>query len=541
MARVRKNDSDKHAKTIVWQVGAYIRLSREDGNSVSVSVQHQRTEIQAFLEQFNEPYDLVDFYIDDGCTGTDSNRAAFQSLLDDIRSQKVTCVIVRDPSRLSRNYLEAGMYMEQLFVRYNVRFISLALPQLDSYRNPEAMNSITVPIQNVINDDFCRQTSLKIRGVLNMKRARGEFIGGFAPYGYRKSAANKNQFIIDPDAALIVKDIFHWYVHKGLSKRAITKKLNQLGVPNPTTYKQLKGLNYQCSCKNQDGLWNPSTVSFILANEVYIGNMVQGRQRVKSYKVHDIVNVAKDEWFVVENTHEAIIDKETFALARFLQQTDTRTPPHQQTVHLFAGLLRCGDCGKGMRRCSGKQKVYYCCRTNKDKSGTACSRHTIREDILTNTVLTVIQTQLCLADDIQTIISEVEKEPSFQHRSKQLADALQRKKQALEKLDTVLENLYLDWKTGVITKAEYSKMHKSFGEKQAQMKTETADIQAEIALLTDRKHEESDYTTFLKHHNINRLNRSACVCFIRQILIHNHKHITVELNFADPFRNIIPH
>lgn len=533
MARIRENATNDSTR-LLWSIGCYIRLSKEDGNDVSVSVENQKAELDAFIRHFEEPYQSVDYYIDDGYSGTNSNRVAFQRLLQDIQQKKVNCVIVRDPSRLSRNYLEAGMYMEQLFIRFNVRFISLSLPKLDSYRNPETMNSIAVPIQNVINDDFCRQTSQKIRGVFDMKRSRGEFIGAFAPYGYQKSETDKHRFVIDPQAAQTVKDIFHWFVYDGMSKRTITKHLNNLGIPNPSAYKKQKGLRYQCRQKQNDGLWSSRTVSFILTNEVYLGNMVQGRQRIKSYKVHETINVPAEQWYVVPHTHEPIIDEATFATAQTLHQKDTRSAPGAKHLHLFAGFLKCGDCGKGMRRSCGKQYAYYCCSTHREKSTTACTRHSIREDSLEAVLLTVIQEQIAQINDLDTMIQEIEDTALKQCDTARFRQMIQHKQRSLSELQTAIDNLYIDWKSAVIDETEYTGMKQRFTEKKVKLETEIANLQTEVSLAEKKRiRQNRAFTSFQKQKNITTLDRAVLVCMIDHVLIHENKHITVYFTYTD--------
>lgn len=535
MARIRKSETfDEIVISIIWKVALYIRLSREDGNDISISVENQKAELKAFLENFQEPYVLVDFYCDDGYTGTDSNRNNFQRLLSDIHSKKVDCVIVRDPSRLSRNYLEAGKYMEELFVQLNVRFISLSLPPLDSYKNPDAMNSIAVPIQNVINDDFCRQTSQKIRGVFNMKRSRGEFIGAFAPYGYQKSELNKNHLVIDPDAASIVKDIYTWFVFVGMSKGSIVRKLNELGIPNPTNYKHSKGMKYHCKETNNDGQWSPRTVASILCNEMYIGNMVQGKQRIKSYKVHDIINVPKNEWFIVENTHEPIIEKETFEKAQSLHQKDTRIAPQKNELSLFAGFLKCADCGKGMRRSTGKNKVYYSCRTNSTKSLQACTRHSIREDVLEEALLKTFQVQVALIDNLKTIIEEVGNLSNTNKKSDTLEKILQTKKSSLSKALITMDSLYMDWKTNEISHEDYLRMKNTFETTVESLRKDIQTLEKEILqAIVSENQDTFDFNTFSKYKNIQKLDRAILVCLVDKILIHEDKHITIIFNYED--------
>ena len=339
-----------------WKLGKYIRLSKEDlsrGRDESNSVFNQKRLIDDYYQQHMDEFESVEEpYVDDGYTGTDTNREGFQRLLADIYAKKVNCVIVKDLSRLSRNYTEAGSLIENLFVQMNVRFISMA-EGVDSYKNPDSVSNILVPITNVMNDQYCYQTSKKIRQVFDFKRRNGEYLGGFGPHGYIKDPNNRHRLIVDEEAAEVVKNIFSMYL-SGMSQTAITIYLNDHGVPCPTAYKRSKGMNYRSHLATDTPIWRTRAVGNILANRMYIGDMVQGRRRVKSYKVHIIEDVPQEEWVIVENTHEAIIDKASFEKVQELLKRDTRTPPKGKELYPFSGFLKCADCGKAVVRSASK-------------------------------------------------------------------------------------------------------------------------------------------------------------------------------------------
>lgn len=263
-----------------------------------------------YYRQHLDEFESAETYVDDGCTGTDTNRADFQRLLADIYAKKVNCVIVKDLSRLSRNYTDAGSLIENLFVQMNVRFISLA-EGVDSYLNPDSVSSILVPITNVMNDQYCYQTSKKIRQVFDYKKRNGEFIGSYAPYGYIKDPNDKHALLVDHEAAEVVKKIFSMCL-SGMTVRAIVNHLNDHGVMCPSVYKQSQGLKYKCPNGQTQPMWSTITISNMLKNPVYVGDMAQGRNRVKSYKIHKIEAVPEKDWIVVPNTHEPIIDREAF-------------------------------------------------------------------------------------------------------------------------------------------------------------------------------------------------------------------------------------
>ena len=220
-----------------WKMGGYIRLSKEDlkkalnGKDDSNSVKNQRDLLNDFYRKYQEEFESITEYVDDGHTGTDSDREAFQQLLADVMSRKIDCVVVKDLSRFARNYSDAGSLIDNLFVQMGVRFISLA-ENVDSYKDPDSVSSIIVPITNVMNDQYCYQTSKKIRQVFDYKRRNGQYIGSNPPFGYVKDAKDRHHLVIDPDAAEIVRLIFSLLL-KGTSKRGISFYLNEHGIPSP--------------------------------------------------------------------------------------------------------------------------------------------------------------------------------------------------------------------------------------------------------------------------------------------------------------------
>jgi len=517
MARVRRSLDNLKKSTALWKVAIYIRLSREDGNDESYSVQNQRQRLTAYWENLmlEEAAELIDFYVDDGYTGTDSDRDDFQRLLDDIDKGVVNCVIVKDLSRLSRNDWECKRYLQHLFVVKDIRFISLELPKLDSYKSPDDVYELGVSIQSMYNENHCRETSIKVRGTFNTKRAKGEFIGAFAPYGYLKDPADKHRFIIDNEAATIVRDIFHWFVRGGMSKNGIVKKLTGMGIPCPAAYKRQNGMKYHNPAMlNNNPLWSARSITAILTSQMYLGHMVQGKQKVKSYKVHTRISTPESEWFIVEDTHEPIIDKETFDKARELMQRDTRTAPQAGQLYPYSGFLRCADCGRAMGRRTSKNLVYYACKTNTAQG--LCSRHAIRHDKLDNAVLEAIQKQVALIDDMAQLIDEINNAAVIRTVSKRLTAVLRLRRQELEKIAVLRTSLYMDWKNGDITREEYHRMKKQFEEKEQQLKQDIANLEEESQDMTQGITSSNPYfDAFLKHRNIQRLvHASVAPCII---------------------------
>ena len=456
----------------------------------------------------------------------------------DIYAKKVNCVIVKDLSRLSRNYTDAGSLIENLFVQMNVRFISLS-EGIDSYLNPDSISNLIVPITNVINDNFCYQTSKKIRQVFDYKRRNGEFIGGFAAYGYMKDPKDKNALVVDEEAAEVVKNIYTWLLD-GMSKNAIVRQLNDYGVLCPSEYKKSKGLNYQNPHADAKPLWSAKTVSDILKNRLYVGDMVQGRQRVKSYKVHTQEQVPENEWYIVENTHEPIIERPVFEKVQDLLKRDTRTGPQKKTLYLFSGFLRCADCGKAMSRSQSRGTVYYFCRTYKDQSKTACTKHSIKHNRLEAAVLYAIQQQVYLAVHYAKTLEYISTAPLQKSQSIRIEALIEAKEKERLKIMRYKQSIYQDWKDGEITHSDYRHMSEDYERQIAALGEVLNNLHAERAELENGITAESPcLTVFKKFENIDKLTREVLVELVDHIKVYESGNISVTFKVADQLRRVM--
>ena len=533
-------------KIKVWRIAIYIRLSREDArnNDESESVSNQRAIIEEHIASFNDgdEYSIVDEYVDDGISGTtDDERDDFQRMLSDIKKGRINCVIVKDLARSFRNYSDQGYYLDDWFPRFNVRFISLYHQPLDSYKEPQNMRSIAVPIQGVLNENHCAETSDKIREVFDMKRRNGEHIGSFAAYGYKKDPDDKNALVVDEEAAAVVRDIFTMFLD-GMSKNAIVHHLNDHGVLGPAAYKRERlGLKYQNPSVDpaKRPLWCAMTVTNILKNRMYCGDMVQGRYRVKSYKVHVQEVVPEDEWYIVENTHEAIIEREIFEAVQRLLLRDTRTAPQKKQVYLFSGFLRCADCGKAMSRSKVGETVYYYCRTYKNQSKNACTKHTIKHDRLEAAVLYAIQQQVYLAVDYTKTIERINRAPLVKSQSKKLTDTIEQKERELSKIARYKQAIYQDWKDGEITHSDYRHMKEDYEEQAEALNEVIEKLRAEQAELENGVDTENPFLkAFRQYGNIETLTRDVLIELVDHIKIYEGGNISIVFRFADELRRI---
>lgn len=565
MARIRKSSlSERTAalKKAVWYIALYIRLSKDDGNDESLSVTNQKKILMEFLEKFfPEEYVIVDVYVDDGLTGTDYERPDFQRMIHDVEVGKVNCIVCKNLSRAFRNYSDQGYFLENFFPLHNTRFITLGDPKIDTYLNPEVVSGMEVPINGLMNDRFAYKTSSDIRRTFDTKRRNGEFIGAFAPYGYAKHPEDKNALIIDEEAAQVVRNIFQWFVYGdgstkiiiddngvehevlvgSMSKEGIARKLNELGIPNPALYKKLKGFKYKNpNSKKNDGLWSGSAVTRILQNKTYIGTMVQGREKIISYKVHEMIKVPEEEWYQVENTHEAIITVELFEMAQELQKRDTRTPPGKKEKYLFSGFLRCADCDKAMTRRASKGLVYYNCSTYKRKSKDKCTKHTMRLDILEKAVLMAIQKQIELAHSLESIIEDINKAPVIQTKSLRLEQLLKLRMEEYEKTKELLTDLYVDWKRGEITLEQHRRMKAKFEQQEVQLEKVIEHLKDEIGTMEKGVSTDDPYfKTFLECKNIKELSQGILTDLVEVIYIHEGGEITIHFKFDDEYKRIV--
>nr|WP_283689967.1 recombinase family protein [Clostridium perfringens] len=552
MPRSRKSQMSRLTNNrTIWKVAVYIRLSREDGNDESLSVINQKKILKEYLEEmFEDEYVLVDFYVDDGLTGTDDERESFQRMIKDVKQGKVNCIICKTLARAFRNYSDQGYFLEEFLPLYRTRFICLGSPKFDTYLNPEAItDGLDVPITGLMNDRYAARASADIRRTFNTKRRNGEFIGAFAPYGYKKSPDNKNKLIIDEEAAQVIRDIFRWRVEEGINKLGIVRRLNELGTLTPTKYKHSKGLMLKNpNLDKQDGMWSMNTICTILKNRMYIGDMVQGRQRVISYKVHKTICTPENEWFIVENTHEAIIDKDTYLKAQELDQRGIRMSPKGRNVYLFSGFLRCADCKRSMTKKTNKNKLndgtvkeynYYICSTYALKNKSKCSRHSIKLEILEEAVLKAIQIQVAMVENMSEVISEINKQATIVNQSSRLKKQLNEKQKELEKIICVTDNLYMDWKSEEISRNEYARMKSKFEIKAEEIRRIISNIEAEIQSSSKEFGDNDPYLKiFLKYKNIKELNRGILIELIDAIYIHENNEITIQFKFADQYKRL---
>ena len=547
-AKYKEMLEQSSAPKMVWKAALYIRLSREDDDKrkqESDSITNQREILKEYVE-VHPDIEIVDFYVDDGWSGTNFDRPDFKRMIKDIDEGLINCVIVKDLSRLGRNHVQTGYYIEDYFVRKRVRFISLN-NVLDTASN--AMNDttriISMGVTNIMNENVAATTSINVKGTLNAHRKRGYFIGSFATYGYLKDPSDKHRLIVDPETAPIIKMIFKEFIG-GKSIIGIAKMLNGMGIPNPATYKRkVQGFNYQHPAgESDDGFWPDSTVRRILQNQMYLGHMVQGKNRCISYKLKLNRPVPRDEWIIVEGTHEAIIDEETFDKAQSLFNKHIRKAPKKNEVDLFSGFVCCADCGRAMNKKTNVHPYgtyhYYRCVTARKMDKGGCTNHTIRIDKLEEIVLTIIQKMVDTAvetSDILEIINNNEKRNTESVSLKELLEQLSKEREKVLRLQT---DLYPDYKDGVISREEYDTLRARLEERKDGIDKRIEDAKAESEKFKEGINYKNEFVSHFKQFGrLNKLTRNIAVELIDKILVHEGGDIEVQFKFQDAYKEAL--
>ncbi len=378
------------------------------------------------------------------------------------------------------------------------------------------------------------------------EKENGEFVGAFPAYGYVKNPEDNHKLIIDKESAEIVRKIFEWKVNEGLGNLAICHRLNDMGVLNPTGYKRKKlNQNYiNVKMKQDDYSWGPSTIRNILKNDIYIGNVTQGKRRVKSYKVHKIEQVPEDEWITVENMHEPIINKEIFEKAQKLRQVDTRVQ-HNGTLSIWAGILKCSDCGRAMHKkyCKNSKGTiyeYYICGTYRKKSNKLCTKHTLKVEELEQSVLEAIKFHIEYLVDTEELLNQINKSTTKKLVNQNIENIKRSKELEIEKISNLKRCLYEDWKNEDITREEYLEYKKKYEQDINNIKNiienlENQKLKKKEIINTNSKWMEN----FKKYKNITELDRDIITELVDYIEVHENKKITIHFKFIDEQDRII--
>ena len=518
----------------------YARLSRDDGDKLeSDSIINQKALIRDFLSKHPEIH-AVSEKTDDGYSGVNFDRPAFQEMMEDIRSGKINCVVVKDLSRFGRNYIEAGNYIERVFPFLGVRFIAIN-DNYDSLDRNQS-DSLIIPFKNLINDAYCKDISVKIRSQLEIKRKKGQFIGAFAAYGYLKDEGDHNKLVVDTYASEIVRAIFKWKI-QGMSQGRIANKLNMQGVLCPMEYKLSLGMKVQTNFRvHKKALWSSKTVTRILTNEIYTGVLVQGKVGTPNYKIKKIMPRDEADWIRVEGVIPVIIDRDMFDSVQMILAKDIRIAPEEDVVYPLSGFVKCADCGQNMVRKSynagGKSYSYFICSTR--KAGKGCSTHSISEEKLMDVVLQMVSKQIDSVCEMEKMLDIVDSLPEKQANVFNYDAQVVRLKEEIERNKSFKLKLYENLQEGLIGQDEYFLFKKSYAVKIAEAEAAIRAIEDEREQAVSRNRDSLSWMeSFKKYRNITSVNRSMVVDLIRQVNVFEGGRAEVVFRHADEAEKVV--
>lgn len=525
----------------IWNVGAYTRLSRDDGDKAeSESIGSQKEIIRDFIQNKKDMV-IIKEYVDDGYSGVSFERPGFKQMMEDVKAKKIDCIICKDLSRFARNYIDSGRYLEKIFPFMGVRFIAIN-DNYDSAGEKSQADSLIVPFKNLINDAYCKDISMKIRSQLDIKRKMGDFIGAFAVYGYKKDPENKNKLLVDEEAAQVVELIYRLRL-QGLSNSGIAEKLNDMGVLSPMEYKRSNCMRYESGFRaNERALWTPVAVLRILTNEAYLGTLIQHKRGTPNYKVKKEIHYNKEDWIVIEENHEAIVTKIDFDTVQSLLQRDVRVAPQEESVHLFSGYVHCGDCEHTMVRkvvpSRGKKYYYYVCSTHKAKLG--CTSHSFSESKLNKIVLSLVQDhiqQICQLDEVLDYIAAL---PESQREIFNYDAQLTKLNEEIQRFQDLKLNLYSDMADGVISKEEYMEFRAGYDRKIQTRQQSIIQLKEEREQAVESNQRSVTWIElFKRYENITELQRSVIVNLIERIIVYDAKHIEVVFRYEDQLKSAL--
>lgn len=533
-------------ETKIWNATLYLRLSRDDGDKEeSNSITGQRELLRDFIRTRPELREYA-VRIDDGFTGSNFERPSFKKMLKDVKAGRTNCIIVKDLSRFGRNYKETGNYLERIFPFLGVRFIAVN-DGFDTLTARRGADGYLVPLKNLINEVYSKDISRKSGSALAAKQKNGDFIGAWAPYGYRKQPDNPHKLEPDEATAPVVRQIFRWRA-EGVSVTQIARRLNDEGVPSPSAYMYNTGV---CKTEKYNGVsWYVQTVKNLLSRQVYIGHMVQGRKRQSFYENRGQYKKPKEEWIVVENTHEPLIDRETFNKVQEISRCKNeayfeklgRFTHLETTENILKGLVCCADCKRPLVRyknVSHEKKLWYTfiCPTHANDIG-SCPLKNIREDALFPMLLQAIQTQIALAADMEAIVRRLNSSPKYRKQTATLQGRLDAAKRALKRCNGLYDSLYQSYVDQLMTEQEYMTLKRRY-------KAEAEEAERLIETVTRRQVAEAAHTpenpfltAFGSFRNADTLTREMAQALIQRVYVDGGSNIEIVFRYRDEYKEL---
>ena len=517
-----------------YRAGNYLRLSREDEmeRDESNSITNQRMINNDWAKKHNIP--VVGEYVDDGVSGSTFDRPGFKRMLEDIKAGRINMIIVKDLSRFGRNMTDTGRYLEEIFPVWGVRFVCV-IDNFDSAVNVDPMASTTMAMKSLMHEFYIKDISVKIRSSFGTKMLHGEYIGNFSPYGYIRDPDNAGHLIVDPIASGVVEMIFHMRI-EGMGITAITDYLNASGISCPT--QRLLELGFKLSRKDLTYKWTIATVKRILEDEVYIGNMVQGKTKKLSYKSKKIKQVDRADWIRVEGTHEAIIGRQTFDFVQDINRMDISVPKGETRPRLLAGFLRCGDCGQNM--ISAGEGYYRCSTFARPEERHLCTNHHNSEEKLNRAVTSAVRVQVAF---LNRALETIEKTGQLPKRSVMLKRVDAKIEEKLQEIGYCRDHQAINYRhlmEGISVPADYAKTEQI-------LKDEIDSLEKDIDKLQQDRRKLVEGISFLLPWlrsvrglgRIIKLDRKILTMLVHHIDVYEDQRVTVHFRFEEDIAELM--
>lgn len=529
---------------------SYLRLSKDDVSKgkykkfeVSNSIVNQRAIVKRTVDKYPD-LTLVGEYCDDGFSGMDFNRKDFIRLEKDAAAGKFDMVLVKDISRFGREQTGVTIAINRFISKYRVNVISIT----EDYNCAEDLDGLEMKIKILLNEFYSQNISEKVRAEVRSKQELGKFIGAFPSYGYKKDPADHNHLIIDKEAAAVVRRIFDEFLN-GKGKLTIARNLNRDGIPCPSLYKELKGFNYKNANKlDSTRQWTYSTVNKVLHNRIYTGDMVQGKSKLSKFdrecKVFDdndnirikTKQIEEDKWFVVENTHEAVISYDEFEIVKGLLERNSRTI-NFENISLFAGMIKCGDCGKALVKNKSGNKIYYICSKYRQIGKDACTRHTVSEETLSKYILNELYNDAKIYKDGLDILKKREEEYKKRISENDLSSEIESYRKSADKLQEQKRAWIRNAVNGVITEEEADAEVKRLSEEQEKINKAISALEKKNGKPNSRKISEGSLAEGLINEDLSVLTRKILQTYIKSITVFEKGkklRIKIEKTYTSP-------
>ena len=548
VSRKRKGLPQNETASRTWRTALYARLSVEDNGKEADSIENQIALLESYISGCPD-LSRVELFADNGYTGTNFHRPEFNRMMEAVQSGVIDCIVVKDLSRLGRNYIETSQFIEKICPFYGLRFIAVN----DAFDTAAVTDTaqMSMALSNIVNDYYAKDISRKVTSALQTKMERGDYIGNYAPHGYCKDPENKNHLVIDPETAPVIRQIFQWRA-EGVSYMGINRRLNEAGIPSPGQYRLEHGIETNNNRKGRSVLWNKHMVTEILKNIVYIGHLAQKKGSQCLYAGIPYHITGEDEWIVVEHTHEPIISKELFeAVQKINRESAERSRANSgkyaylpREKNIFGKKLTCAECGAVMKLhrsfSTKRDKAYFTfkCPTYAEHGSKGCSDVKKRKADLDVTVFSFIKAQMAVFIDMEHTLQSLlaAKTGSVeQGRTKSKRRLLQQK---LENKKSILSGLYVDYKEGLLSRQDYLFTRERIDSAIHEIETELAEQESSKTrgLLTG----ETKWKHMVqKYQNAAELSQEMVEAFVETIKLHKDGSLEIKLNYMDEFAALI--